>query len=238
MMDIHAEKGMQCADCHFAQDSHGNGYIQGEVANAIEISCKDCHGTADAFPNLLTSNVAARPQGNNLALLRNPDGRRRFEFLYNDDAEVIGLIQRSIVDPKLEWRVSLVKQAVTPGPHFNAKAARAKLMARSGSEDGKYEWGPGVAKEDRAHGDDRMTCFTCHLSWTTSCGGCHLPIEANWKTKSHHFEGEETRNFATYNPQVARDEMFQLGRSEEHTSELQSLMRISYAVFCLKKKKN
>src|SRR3546814_6637562 len=28
-----------------------------------------------------------------------------------------------------------------------------------------------------------------------------------------------------------------LGRSEEHTSELQSLMRTSYAVFCLKKKK-
>src|SRR3546814_2180874 len=31
---------------------------------------------------------------------------------------------------------------------------------------------------------------------------------------------------------------FAIGRSEEHTSELQSLMRISYAVFCLKKKKN
>src|SRR3546814_3474110 len=29
-----------------------------------------------------------------------------------------------------------------------------------------------------------------------------------------------------------------ISRSEEHTSELQSLMRISYAVFCLKKKKN
>src|SRR3546814_7447135 len=29
-----------------------------------------------------------------------------------------------------------------------------------------------------------------------------------------------------------------LSRSEEHTSELQSLMRISYAVFCLKKKNN
>src|SRR3546814_9289941 len=39
-------------------------------------------------------------------------------------------------------------------------------------------------------------------------------------------------------PQIARD--FCVGeilvRSEEHTSELQSLMRISYAVFCLKKK--
>src|SRR3546814_4538559 len=32
--------------------------------------------------------------------------------------------------------------------------------------------------------------------------------------------------------------MQRLERSEEHTSELQSLMRISYAVFCLKKKKN
>src|SRR3546814_8034965 len=31
---------------------------------------------------------------------------------------------------------------------------------------------------------------------------------------------------------------FARARSEEHTSELQSLMRISYAVFCLKKKKN
>src|SRR3546814_9795663 len=30
----------------------------------------------------------------------------------------------------------------------------------------------------------------------------------------------------------------EVGRSEEHTSELQSLMRISYAVFCLKKKKH
>src|SRR3546814_5209402 len=32
------------------------------------------------------------------------------------------------------------------------------------------------------------------------------------------------------------DEIEEIERSEEHTSELQSLMRISYAVFCLKKK--
>src|SRR3546814_7848314 len=46
----------------------------------------------------------------------------------------------------------------------------------------------------------------------------------------------------TTGAQQALDLMIQLllepGRSEEHTSELQSLMRISYAVFCLKKKKN
>src|SRR3546814_2826444 len=37
---------------------------------------------------------------------------------------------------------------------------------------------------------------------------------------------------------VTRDAAHAHARSEEHTSELQSLMRISYAVFCLKKKIN
>jgi len=212
LMDIHAEKGLQCADCHFAQDSHGNGFIYGEVANAIEIGCKDCHGTADAYPNLLTSGPAARPNGTNLALLRNPDGQRRFEWQYDASGRRV-LLQRSIVDPKLVWRVHLVKDSVDPtSADFNAKAARAKLMSRYGGEDGKFAFGTGIAPENRAHRDGEIACFTCHLSWTTSCGGCHLPIEANWKTSMHHFEGEETRNFATYNPQVARDEMFQLGK--------------------------
>jgi hypothetical protein len=215
MMDIHAEKGLQCADCHFSQDSHGNGLIYTEVANAIEIGCKDCHGTADQYPTLLTSGPAAPPQGTNLSLLRNPDGQKRFEWFYDDDGNRV-LMQRSIVDPKLEWKVSLVKDTVDPtNKRYNMKAARAKLMGKTGgTENASYGWGPGIATADRAHGDDKMTCFTCHLSWTTSCGGCHLPIEANWKTKSHKYGGEETRNFATYNPQVARDEMFQLGRHQ------------------------
>src|SRR3546814_1127423 len=38
-------------------------------------------------------------------------------------------------------------------------------------------------------------------------------------------------------PAELADNAWAEGRSEEHTSELQSLMRISYAVFCLKKKK-
>ena len=212
LMDIHAEKGLQCADCHFAQDSHGNGLIYGEVANAIEIGCKDCHGTADAYPTLLTSGPAAPPRGNNLALLRNPDGKRRFEWSFDSAGRQV-LIQRSIVDPSLEWQVSLVKDTVDAGnPRFNAKAARAKLMSRAGAETGRFEFGPGVAPSDRAHGDEEMACFTCHLSWTTSCGGCHLPIEANWQSEVHRYEGESTRNFATYNPQVAREDMFQLGR--------------------------
>src|SRR3546814_8133551 len=47
-------------------------------------------------------------------------------------------------------------------------------------------------------------------------------------------DGVEQRGLAGA---VGADQPGDLARSEEHTSELQSLMRISYAVFCLKKKK-
>src|SRR3546814_3566796 len=49
--------------------------------------------------------------------------------------------------------------------------------------------------------------------------------------------GASTRSNCLYHRQTKRPfERSQVPRSEEHTSELQSLMRISYAVFCLKKK--
>src|SRR3546814_3435806 len=52
----------------------------------------------------------------------------------------------------------------------------------------------------------------------------------------------EINNVTVFGPGSGRDgqinPFYMAPRSEEHTSELQSLMRISYAVFCLKKKKN
>jgi len=61
LADIHLEKGMQCADCHFGQDNHGNGKIYGEPRAAVEIDCIDCHGTIAARANLITSGPAAPP---------------------------------------------------------------------------------------------------------------------------------------------------------------------------------
>ncbi|HET8732083.1 MAG TPA: hypothetical protein VFM34_13360 [Moraxellaceae bacterium] len=204
LASIHMEKGMQCVDCHFAQDAHGNGHIYGEVAAAIEVDCVDCHGTATAYPTLRTSGPAAPPGGSDLSLLRTQDGRKRFEWR---DGR---LFQRAALDPDQEWEVSLVKDSVNPAnPHYNARAARAKLMA-AGEAGRQGQWGANMS--EFAHSNEKMTCYTCHTSWTTSCGGCHLPIQANWKTERHHYEGGETRNFATYNPQVVRDDVFQLGR--------------------------
>lgn len=203
LSSIHLDVGMHCVDCHFAQDMHGNGHIYGEVAAAVEVDCADCHGTATKYPTLRTSGPAAPPGGSDLTQLRTQDGRKRFEWR---DGK---LYQRAALDPTKEWEMSLVKDNMNPAhPEYNAKAARAKLMG-AGAEGQDGKWGPGV--KELAHDNDKMTCFTCHLSWTTSCAGCHLPIQANWKTERLHYEGGETRNYATYNPQVARDDMFQLG---------------------------
>src|SRR3546814_2115493 len=57
-----------------------------------------------------------------------------------------------------------------------------------------------------------------------------IPIYILWKIPI--YVGFFTRNQKAWNRTRREDE-----RSEEHTSELQSLMRISYAVFCLKNKK-
>ena len=204
MSSIHVDVGMHCVDCHFTQDNHGNGHIYGEVASAIEIECKDCHGTARAYPTLRTSGPAAPPGGTDMRLYRNDNGKRRFEWQGDR------LVQRSVLNPELEWQLSLVKDTVNPEhPTYNEKAARAKLMSNNTRT---QDWGPNIPAELLAHQDEEIECYTCHTAWITSCAGCHLPIEANWKTERHHYEGGETRNYATYNPQVVRDQMFMLGK--------------------------
>jgi hypothetical protein len=205
MASSHVDVGMHCVDCHFSKDNHGNGYIYGEVASAVEISCVDCHGTSQAYPNLFTSGPAALNGGTDMSLLRTPNGRKRFEWV--DDT----LYQRSMVYPDKEWAMSLVKDVVDKNnQHYNAKAARAKLMSTNVET---QTWGNAKETDQKnlAHSFEKMECYSCHTSWTNACGGCHLPIEANAKTERHHYEGGETRNYATYNPQVAGDQLFLLG---------------------------
>src|SRR3546814_9285608 len=64
-----------------------------------------------------------------------------------------------------------------------------------------------------------------------SSGGIYLDDEMLRRRVTGEYKG-------IHLPLIAPEDLFVIKRSEEHTSELQSLMRISYAVFCLKKKKS
>jgi hypothetical protein len=208
LKDIHLEKGMHCTDCHFAQDNHGNGKLYGQYADAIEITCMDCHGTVDRHASLKTSGPAAPAGGRDLKFSMTPWKERRFEWRGTK------LIQRSSVWKGKEWEVVQVKDTVDPESDWaraHPKQAEQSRLAKTIHKDG-VTWGELPPNhENLAHSTERVACFSCHLSWTTSCAGCHLPIRANWKKAAGHFEGEETRNWASYNPQVARDDQFILG---------------------------
>ena len=209
LKDIHAERGMHCVDCHFTNDSHGDGNLYGEFHNATEIRCQDCHGNV-LEPASLTTSGGARGGGLDLTSLSTPFGEKRFRT--NRAKQVI---QRSMISPELEWTVPQVVNSVNPGhPSFNEKCARAKTAAKGGGN-----WKPGQDPNSLAHGE-KMECYSCHSSWVTNCFGCHLPQQANWQTAMKHFEGTKSRNWTTYNPQVVRDDAFMLGlhgTTKDHT---------------------
>ena len=108
LKDIHREKGMHCVDCHFAQDSHGNGTWYTRSRDAVEISCRDCHGTIDRRATLRTSGLAAPPGGTSMRYGRTPWKERRFEWRDNI------VYQRSMLFPELEWEVFQVQDSIDP----------------------------------------------------------------------------------------------------------------------------
>jgi len=201
LKDIHLEKGMHCIDCHFAQDSHGNGKLYGETRNAIEVDCVDCHGTIEQRATLRTSGIAAPASGTDLAGLRTPWGERRF---YYDGGK---LFQRSMLDQTQQWEVVQVLDSITPGnSHYNEKSRLAKTIQKDGTA-----WGEaGGDQSNLAHQNSRMTCYACHSSWAPTCYGCHLPMSANQKMPMLHNEGLTTRNWTSYDFQVLRDDVYSL----------------------------
>src|SRR3546814_7088693 len=91
----------------------------------------------------------------------------------------------------------------------------------------------GVARNLDHDGDDRRPSLGCAELSVLIVTLCPCDTEAVGGGADH--AGDLARNLLTPNlgKRVVRAGVV---RSEEHTSELQSLMRISYAVFCLKKK--
>jgi hypothetical protein len=206
LKDIHLEKGMHCIDCHFEQDSHGNGKLYGETRNAIEIDCVDCHGTIQQHAALITSGTAAPKDGTNLSGLRTPWQERRFHWKEGR------LYQRSMLEEDKEWEVVQVLDTITPGAqHYSEKSRFAKTIQEDGQTWGDVPADGSKDGSNLAHPNSKMTCYTCHSSWAPTCYGCHLSMTANQRTPMLHNEGLTTRNWTSYNFQVLRDDIYTLG---------------------------
>ncbi len=222
LKDIHLARGMQCADCHFNLDVHGNGNLYGEPRNATTINCIDCHGTVGQRPTLITTGNAGRVD---LLNTSNTPWGPRFTW---DGAR---LTQQSIMSPDMRWEIPQTIDTVDPtSPHYNAKSAYAKTLQRDGRS-----WGASLTNDEQrsarfAHDNSAMDCQICHTSWATSCFGCHLPMKANTRTPLNKYEGVTSRNFTTYNPQVVRDDVFMLGIDGTVKKNRMAVVRSSSAV--------
>lgn len=177
-MDIHFQRGMECIDCHFIQDVHGDGNVYSTNWDAIEIECEDCHG-ATQRTNFLTSGPNG---GNDLRLPRNEDLEPFFE-------EVDGaVIQRSRVTRGLAWVVPqtvdfnnnpTAKEAHNPETHIAAPGAGST-----------FEGQPGQSKIVQA----KLECQTCHNGFVTNCLGCHVDINV----------GDKQRDFVDQNGVITK----------------------------------
>src|SRR3546814_4491975 len=86
-----------------------------------------------------------------------------------------------------------------------------------------------LRRQGPAFADPGLLFEACHQIDGVEVAGASAP--------SHDIGGDRDGEVGLACPRAADQHDIAARRSEEHTSELQSLMRISYAVFCLKKKK-
>jgi hypothetical protein len=240
LKDIHLERGMQCVDCHFSQDVHGDGNLYGETRAPVMVDCIDCHGTSEqpaAMLRYLTSSrqVQNSDEGKKLLIgtftgnaadngLSAVDQGARNKTIMTDHFVMKSgkLWQKSSMDDSKGWFVVQTTDTIAPKSWWttdsNTSKDTAKLARFSHTvrRDGKT-WGSAPDPDNKktelelAHSNNNMTCYACHTSWTTACFGCHLPMRANARKEMLHNEATISRNYTNYNFQTLRDDVYMLG---------------------------
>ena len=264
--DIHLERGMHCVDCHFRQDSHGDGNLYNEPRAAIEITCEDCHGSIKQKATLFTSGPAAAVLSGAAAERRKSQnqpltGQDLMRIRVRDaEGTRIPLFQRVTRDRKrkdengreVDLKAGDIMQnsMVVPGRWWRVPQTLDTITpgARDFNEKSRYAktirkdnktWGDVPANTNElAHRDSDMTCVSCHSSWMTSCFGCHLSMQANRKMPNRHNEGGDSRNYTQYNFQVLRDDVFMLGRDGTVTGNRVAPVRSSSAILVSSQNQN
>ena len=231
LMDIHLEKGMHCVDCHFIVSAHGNGKLYGEVRNAIEIECIDCHGTAAQ---------AADPPDLRQRLARGrPEPLGPADPLRQEAVREAGQRPDPELDGRPQARPGRSSRRSTPSTRPAGTTTRSRGWPRPSGSTPTARW-PGATcpgaptarpiEDACAHADSNMSCIACHSSWNPSCYGCHLPQKANMKMPELHNAGDVSRNYVSYNFQTLRDDVFMLARDGDVTKNRINPARSSCAI--------
>ncbi len=188
--DIHYQKGMLCQDCHTSNDMHGDGFLSGANAGAVEIECQDCHGTTKKYPWELP--LGYSDEFNTTAATGKARGVTKTMAEY--------LKQGSVDKPDDGY---LLSARGNPLIHATKIGNEVMLHLASGKDlklkplkllkkEEKLSKEAILAMDTITSHNDHMECYTCHATWAPQCYGCHVKIDysgskqnQDWLKASH-----------------------------------------------------
>ncbi len=174
--DVHYQKGMLCQDCHTSNDLHGDGFLSGANAGAVEIECQDCHGTTKKYPWELP--LGYSDEFNTTAAIGKPRGVTQTVakylkqgYLPKDKGDGYILTARGNPLPKAIKKGNKIIMHLASGKDIELKPL--KLLKKEERLSKKALVAMDVID---AHTKD-MECYTCHATWAPQCYGCHVKID-------------------------------------------------------------
>ncbi len=188
--DIHYQKGMLCQDCHTSNDMHGDGFLSGANAGAVEIECQDCHGTTKKYPwelplgysdefNTTVATGEARGVTKTMAEYLKQGSINSPDEGYLLSARGNPLIHATKVGNEVIMHLASGKDVkLKPLKLLKEK----ELLSKEGI----------LAMDTISSHNDNMECYTCHATWAPQCYGCHVKIDyskgkknPDWLKASH-----------------------------------------------------
>jgi len=173
--DIHFQKGMLCQDCHTSNDMHGDGFLGGANAAAVEVECQDCHGTTKMYPwelplgfgdefNTTQATGDARGVAQDVAeyLKKGSVAEKRDGYLITARGNPYTHVVKDGTDVIIEL-ASGKDIRLTP----LKKLKETKKLSPLGL----------LAMDSIETHTERLECYTCHAAWAPQCYGCHVKID-------------------------------------------------------------
>ncbi len=162
--DIHFIAGMDCIDCHTSREIMGDGYASATLHGQLEVTCEDCHGSAEKVPvyqkitdehsDPLRESRSYRIQmRHGMEMILTSKGRP-FSNVFHVDGNVLLQIKNT------------------------GKLLRSKVITGT--------------PEHTVAGHERLTCTACHSRTVVQCYGCHTSYDRQ-NSHIDFFTGQPTR---------------------------------------------
>jgi hypothetical protein len=173
--DVHFKKGMLCQDCHTSNDMHGDGFLSGANAGAVEIECQDCHGTTKKYPWELplgySDEFETKPKSGKAR------GVTKTMAEYLKKGSVNAADDGYLLSARGNPLIHATKKGDEVIMHLaSGKDVVLKPLKLLKKQEKLSKVGLLAMDKITAH-NDRLECYTCHATWAPQCYGCHVKID-------------------------------------------------------------